>query len=214
MKKLLFAVSAIAALSLLAPSSSFAVFQYSNQVGLYTIDDGMGATGTSVMNSDVTVYLVLTQPTDVENGDAPFSACCGFECTISFNPSPNNDLFLVEAILPPYSIDIGPNKDINLGYLDYYVGIDYTRPLPVNNEAAVLVTFTFFNMNPGITEVTLGPSYVPSIAGEMAFLGDEPEQLRVMYSKGGSHDAPVFLFNGEAVAVENESFGSVKALYR
>ena len=35
-----------------------------------------------------------------------------------------------------------------------------------------------------------------------------------MYSMGGSHEAPVFVFNGEAVAVENESFGSVKALYR
>jgi hypothetical protein len=31
---------------------------------------------------------------------------------------------------------------------------------------------------------------------------------------GGSHDAPVFLFEGIAIAVEEESFGSVKALYR
>ena len=38
--------------------------------------------------------------------------------------------------------------------------------------------------------------------------------LLIMHSMGGSHDAPVFLFEEEAVAVENETVGSVKALYR
>jgi hypothetical protein len=35
-----------------------------------------------------------------------------------------------------------------------------------------------------------------------------------MHPVSGSHDAPVFLFNGEAVTVESDTFGSVKALYR
>ena len=54
--------------------------------------------------------------------------------------------------------------------------------------------------------------------GQMAFLGGyepaPPYSLLPMYSIGGSHDAPVFIFNGEAVDVESESFGTVKALYR
>ncbi len=214
MKTLRHVILFLTVLTLFVPAASLAQFQYSNQIGMYTTEDGLGATGTSVMGAAVDVFLVLTKPTDVENGEAPFSACCGFELTMTFSPTPNDDLFVLRADVPPYSIDIGPNKDINLGYLDFFCGIDYTRPPLVVDEAVVLVSFTFLNANPGVTEVTLGPSYAPSIAGQMAFLGEEPEQLRAMYSKGGSHDAPVFIFNGEAVAVENESFGSVKALYR
>jgi hypothetical protein len=42
-----------------------------------------------------------------------------------------------------------------------------------------------------------------------------PGDLRVMYSIADAiHEAPVFLFGGFAIAVETESFGSVKALYR
>ena len=76
------------------------------------------------------------------------------------------------------------------------------------------------NLGDGITEVSLGPlDDSQSIPGEMAFLGGHQSSgpdyiLTIMYSMGGSHDAPVFVFNGEAVAVENESFGSVKALFR
>ena len=52
----------------------------------------------------------------------------------------------------------------------------------------------------------------------MAFLGGDvplpPYSLLAMYSMGGSHEAGVIEFNGEAVAVESASFGTVKALYR
>ena len=45
----------------------------------------------------------------------------------------------------------------------------------------------------------------------MAFMGGElpdyPSVLLPMYSMGGSHDAVVFEFNGEAVVVETESVG-------
>ena len=42
----------------------------------------------------------------------------------------------------------------------------------------------------------------------------QADHLLIMYSMGASHDAPVFHFEGEAVAVENDTFGSVKALFR
>ena len=90
MKKLLFAVIAF---SLLATGSSIAEPTHPNEVGLYTTPDGYGATGTSVIGSPVEVYLVLTRPTDVNNGDAPYPTVNAFECTLRFDPIPNNNLF-------------------------------------------------------------------------------------------------------------------------
>jgi len=69
------------------------------------------------------------------------------------------------------------------------------------------------HLNTYPVEVTLGPPSVPSIPGHMGFLPPNPP-IEIMYSMGGSHEAPVFIFNGMAIPVESESFGSVKALYR
>jgi hypothetical protein len=167
------------------------------------------------MGQAVDVYLVLTQPRDPANGYQPFTQCQGFELSMQFSPIPANNLFVLQATLPPGSVDIGLNKDINQGYLDFVVGVSSGSPNVVVDDAVQLVHFVFLNTYPGMTEVTLTPYVeVNSIPGEMAFIGNVSSDLWPMYSKGGSHDAPVFIFNGMAVPVENESFGSVKALYR
>lgn len=207
-------VIVLSVFSLLSANIAVAEPTHNNEVGLYTNDDGTGATGTYVMNAPVDVYLVLTRPTDVENGDAPYSFILAYELTLSFNPVPNNDLFLVDVVFPPGHIDIGLRKDLNEGFLDFTVGLATSASLPVTNESAVLVTMTFLNANPGMTAVSLGPTLSTSTPGEMDYIGENNPDIRVMYSMGGSHEAPVFMFNGEAVAVENASFGSLKALYR
>ncbi len=166
------------------------------------------------MDTPVDVYLVLTRHTDVENGDAPYSFILAYELTLTFNPVPNDDLFLLDAVLPPENVDIGLRKDINEDFLDFTVGLATPASLPVTNESAVLVTLTFMNTNPGMTAISLGPTTRTSTPGEMDYIGENNPDIRVMYSMGGSHEAPVFMFNDEAVAVENASFGSVKALYR
>jgi hypothetical protein len=220
MKTFLFTVLALSLL--LDPGSSIAEPTHPNEVGLYMTTDGYGATGTSVMGVPVTVYLVMTKPTDVETGE-PYQTLWGYALNLHFNPVPNNDLFFLGAVIPPLSVDIGRWKDINEGILEFVVAWSLYQdpPVMVVDEAAVLTEFTFMNLSPGSTEVTLGPVGAPSVGGELVFLGgglppysDEGFPQRVMYPVGGSHDAPVFIFNGEAVAVENESFGSVKALYR
>ena len=93
------------------------------------------------------------------------------------------------------------------------MGIDPTSPVPVVDEAAVLIHFVFMNVSPEGFVVYLEPTERPSIAGEMAFQSVEGE-LRVLHSVAGSHDLPVFGFGAPVVAVEDESFGSVKALFR
>jgi hypothetical protein len=204
----------LSVLTLLSVNIAVAEPTHNNEVGLYTNDDGTGATGTYVMETPVDVYLVLTRPTDVENGDAPYSFILAYELTLTFSPVPNNDLFLVGVLLPPENVDIGLRKDINEGFLDFTVGLASSASLPVTNESAVLVTLTFLNTNPGMTAISLGPPPRTSTPGEMDYIGENNPDIRVMYSMAGSHEAPAFLFNGEAVVVENASFGSVKALYR
>ena len=215
MKKLLLSGVAVFLLAGLMSGPATAQFQYDTQVGLYTTPDGLGATGTSVMGQAVDVSLVLTHPRDPANGYQPFTQCQGFELSIQFSPMPLNNLFLLQTTLPAGSVDIGLNKDINQGYLDFVVGTSSGFPNVVVNDAVQLIHFVFLNVYAGMTEVTLTPYVeVNSIPGEMAFLGNTSDDLWPMYSKGGSHEAPVFIFNGIAVPVENESFGSVKALYR
>jgi hypothetical protein len=209
MKKLLFAVSALAALSLLAPSSGFAQHVYFNQVGLYTTSSGLGTniTGTNDVGVPVSVFLVLSKPAQ---GESVFPGVKAFECQLNFNPIGN--IFKLGDALAADGLNIGDTDHIADGYLEYIVGFSDVVALTADQSIA-LVSFTFMNLNVVPVNITLGPPSVPSIPGQMAFLPPSPP-LVAMYSAGGAPDAPVFTFNGQAVAVENESFGAVKALYR
>ena len=213
MKKLLFAVSALAALSLLAPSTGFAQHVYANNIGLFMDEDGFEATGTSTIGAPVNVYLVLILPSDSEAGDTPFPSINAFECTLTFTPQPNNDLFALAMTPPPDSIDVGQSKNINSGKLDFVVGIADTNPVIVTNGSALLVSFTFLNNNIGGFEVTIGPPDGSSLPGQMGFQGVEG-QILPMYPASGDGADPIFLFGGNAVSVEEESFGSIKAMFR
>jgi hypothetical protein len=212
MQKLLFTMFAVLVLSMLSSSVVTAEPTHPNEVGLYMTPHGYGATGTDVVWGPVDVYLVLTKPSDVENNDEPYATINVCELSLTFNPVPNNDLYYMGTDYPVFVIDLG-QKDINQGFLEYYVG--YASDVPVTDESVVFATIHFFTMTDTPTYVTLGPvqGINPSIPGQMCFQS-VTGQLRVMHSVGGSHDAPVFIFNGEAVDVEEESFGSVKALYR
>jgi hypothetical protein len=69
---------------------------------------------------------------------------------------------------------------------------------------------TFVNQNPSAVGLSLIPPYYTPA---MTYRSETGQQI-AMYPISGSHEAPVFVFNGVAVPVEEESFGSVKALYR
>jgi len=167
------------------------------------------------MGSPVVAYLVLTKPAEVENDNAPFLNITGFECRLNFDPVPDNDLLLLDHVIPPQCHDFGPNKDINSGFLEFLVGAISPSTIPVVNEAVVLVTMTFMNLNPATTVVTLGPpSWNPMMTCVGRTTQDADPVGQEMHSVGGSLEAGVFEFNGEAVSVDNVSFGSVKALYR
>ena len=118
---------------------------------------------------------------------------------------------LSDGFLSP-ALNIGDVDNFGDGYLEYIVG--FGDDLPVVNEAATLVEFIFLVLSPVPVEVTLGPVSVPSIPGQMVFLATEGPDLQQMHPVSGHPDAPVFIFEGRAIPVESESFGSVKVLYR
>ncbi len=210
MKKLLFAVSALAALSLLAPSTGFASDHvYPNQVGLYEFSDGTGATGTMDVNVLEVVYLVLTKP---EKDGVPIEHINAFELTLNFNPVGN--LFKMSEVYPPgVIVDVGDSSHIGDGYLTYIVGMADSKP--VTDESVSLLEITFMHTAPGRIEVSLDHTPKPGIDGHMAYQSVSGD-LRIMYTAAGPEnvDGPVYVFDGAAVATEDASFGSVKALYR
>jgi hypothetical protein len=134
-----------------------------------------------------------------------------FECRLNFRPFSMDGLFSLGHLFPGSAFNVGDVWNLRAGYLEYIVG--FYDNIPVIDEAVVLVTITFLLLTTDEIEVEMGPTPVPVIPDQMAFQSVQGN-LRVMHPVSGSHDAPVFLFNGEAVAAENESFGSVKALFR
>ena len=196
--------------ALLFTGSVFAEPTHPNEVGLYMTPDGYGATGTYEIGIPVDVHLVLTKPTNTETGQ-PFDAINVFECQLNFSPVPEGTLFNLGEYYPGSAFNVGDNWHIDEGYLEYIVG--FGENIPVIDEAVVLVTITFFSTTASEIEVTLGPTSSSSIPGQMNF-GLGVSTPHIMNPVSGSPDAPVFLFHGEAIAVENETFGSVKALYR
>ena len=213
MKKLF--VSVLTAISLSFLICGVGLSQYThppNTVGLFTMPDGSGDNHSIDVGTPITVYLVLIKPTDEQNGDTPYTIITGFECQLNFIPVGN--LFKLGETFPPNYEPVGDNNNIGLGYLEYIVGM--YPGYPVTNESVVLISIIFMHTAPGNIEVTLGPINIsgpPSITGEMAFQ-EIPGDLRAMYPYTNPYIGFQFLFGEPGLALESETFGSVKALYR
>ena len=213
MKKTLGLFSAFVLSSLFVCGVCFSEPTHPNEVGLYLNPDGTGPSGYSHMGGEVDIHLVLTKPANTEANNIPYSTIGFFECSLNFSPVPSGLLMYFGFELPQGSFNSGEPHDITTGVLEFVVAALLDYPIVVSNEAALLATLTFVNFYTGVTEIFLGPVASPRIPGEMAFMS-EAGQFRVMNPISGSSEAPVFLFNGEPVSIESDSFGSVKALYR
>ena len=217
MKKLIFVVTAIATLSLVAPFASIAEPVYPNQIGLYTTMDSSGDTGTDVIGASVDLYLMLVNPE--VNGET-CSILRATDCQMNFNPPGNLSLTYFQPNGP--GDFFGDTDHVSDGWLEFIL---YFRDgAAIFDDHIILAHIRLINENAGPVEVTLGPfshttdapsSVFPGIEGQMSFWSYPPGQPpEIMYPVSGSPEAPVFIFNGEALPVDHESFGSVKALYR
>ena len=209
MKRLLIAVSVLVALCLLFPCTGHSEPTHPSEIGLYMNEDGTGATGTYDLGVPIFAYLVLTKPADTFDNDTPYATINAFECRLTFSIS--EGLFKLGDTFPPTSLNIGDNSSISQGFLEYIVGI--ADDVPVVDESVVLVEFVFLLVVNSVIEVTIGPTSRPSRPGVMVFQSVSGH-LVPMYPVSGAYEDPIFIFNGEAVDVEKETFGSVKALYR
>ncbi len=210
MKKLSLIMSACAILLLVAPIWSIAQDEYPNEVGLYTNPDATGPYGISPPLSVPTdIWLVLSNVVDLENGGVPMEMVTAFECQIGVTPDPLNDFYLL-------SYDFGDSNStaINVGdWSDGELIIGLATPVFIANGTAFLAKITIMALSSTRYDLSLNPTSKPGIPGEIAFVGDDGT-IKKMNSIGGAVGATVFSIFGEAVAIENESFGSVKALYR
>lgn len=212
MKKLLFVASALAALALLAPSAGFAQPAW-NQIGIY--NTATGAPGSENINVAAftlfDVYVVLTYPVNesYDGGtttNVPVASLDGFEFRVVF---PDEANFVVQnETLPPQALNIGTPPD-------YIVGLGL--PITVTDNAVVLVSWRCRTFDDTVPQnFFLGPASIQSIAGKMAINHptDPNVPLVACYPASGDYAAPVFSVNGGAVAVEHETWGGVKSLFR
>ncbi len=203
MKKLVFVVAALAALSLLAPSSGFAQTAH-NQIGLYfdtdyTINnaDGVAAFG------QATAYLVVTNPYDYTL-DQPVASIGGYELGLTY---PSTALVL-GLTFNGNGLNVGDNEDQIVGF---------GTGVQVIDNACLLATMTLLLNDPLAqpANIMARPTEPASIPGHLAFLHYGAEQpLIEAYPASGSFDDPIFSINGAAVATEATSFENIKAMYR
>jgi len=202
MKKMLFAVTALAALSLLAPTTGFAQGAH-NQMGVY-LDAEMSATNVTAAAFDiVNVHLIVTNPYN-EALNRPIESISGIEVR-----------FIMPAGLAIDSATIWSAEASDFGNAPDGHIVGFGQPIPTVNGVAHIATKSIIVMNITPFGVTLGPhTSIPSIPGAMAILDFDGEHIQELYPASNDYAEPVFGFNQTVVATESTSFDKLKALYR
>jgi len=219
MKKLFFAVSALAALTLLAPNAGFAGTAF-NQLGLYTDEVGTESAASIDIapSTQFNVFLVVNRPVNEAfvdgNGTPPFqrvmNEVSGYECAVGFWDS--NDalipgLFVLATTFNGNAVRLGTGGNFVVGF---------ASPIPVTAGAAMLTTFNIMVLDTNPKEIFLDVSTPASLPGTMAIVDGAivNDNLQAAFPSSGNLSAHVFGINTGVVAVENESWGGVKALFR
>lgn len=213
MKKLLFAVCALAAISLLAPDAGFA--QWENRIGMYTTADAEAAELPSpALFTPVSIYFVVSNPEFADG--SPVANIDAFEFKVVANPA--SGWFKLSETKPTGTIDVGV-VDTVAGTYEYIAG--WPAPLPVVNGMVKVMDWSvmFQSANPVFFSLAPITSTTPSVAGMLAVNytesgGGGATLIGCMPSSAGGFADPVFAAFGTTTPVESETFGGVKALFR
>jgi len=204
---------ALMCLLIAIPGTGLAQTSY-NEIGLYT--DMTGDIESVNINVNLydfyTVYLVLTNPFNYEFDDGSGNLVGravtnieAFESQVRWNEA---GVIVTETAIANDGINFYDSPN-------YLVG--YQTPVPVVSGAAVLITWTLFEFDLNPHTVFMGLFPTPTFYDSNAYVdADDPSQPNIvpMHPVSGSFDMPVFGINASVVAVENSSWGGVKALYR
>jgi hypothetical protein len=161
MKKLLFAVCALAAISMLTPSAGFA--QFENRIGLYTTPTADAAhLNTLATFTPTNLYLLAINPRNSDGSAATFVDA--FECTMTVTGPAYLGL---SQTLPTGALDV---DSATLGF-----AVGFATPSAVTNGIVLLMTWNIM-MTGAIDDtgcpdcvnhlkVYLGPARIPSVPG-------------------------------------------------
>lgn len=207
MKKLLFAVCALAAISLLAPNAGYA--QWENHIGIYTSTDAADHCFATTPLTPTNIFFVISNPR-LGDGTA-VTAINAFELKVLID-GPAGSMFRLAETLPTGAINVGVSTDpYNAEYVAGWPGAT-----PVVGGYCSVMTWNVLFLAPGPFYFRLAPTTNPGVAGKMAFnvqVGDEAILVGCLPSSDDFAD-PVFSSGDCVVSTEASSFGNVKALFR
>lgn len=209
MKKLLFAVSALAALSLLAPSTGLAQdvppewVAGKNLMSLYSDTAGTSNSLTMTPFTTGSVYLVVHDPYNYEfaGGGQDVTSIGGVEFAVYTTGS----ITILSLAWPVTVVDVGTAPSHVAGF---------GTPVTVSNNSALLCTINFF-LGGDSGAFQLGPSSPSSVTTweAMAVLDMADEGICELLPPYLNFDYNVLGVNLE-VATESTTIDAVKALYR
>jgi len=209
MKKLLFAVCALAAISLLAPSAGFAQ-EFQNRIGVYTTAGAAACSTNAVVNVPFEIYCVAINPV---GATGVWTALDAFELTMTITHGAGDSMFRLSETLASGAINVG-------SYVDQYnaeYACGFAAPEPIANGMVTLFKWTVMVLTPGPFRVFLSPGDPASVAGMMALnlnVNGAADTVGALPSSG-AFNLPVFGINAaDIVPVEASTFGDVKALFR
>lgn len=213
MKKLLFAVCALAAISLLAPDAGYA--QWENRIGIYTTDTaGAANLATTPIGVPTSLYFVVSNPLYPDNS-GPLPAVDAFEFKVSIVP--DSGFFVLAQNKPAGTVDVGAGAVG--GTFDYNAG--WPAELPVVGGMVKIMDWSMMFLSAGPYRFYMGPPNTASVAGSMAVNYTDTSEnayLVACLPSSGATDKPVFVMGGDfdpdPVGVEASTFGNVKALFR
>lgn len=189
-------------LAALAMVSTAGAADWVNRVGIYT-DEVASAVRSDVAGTPVTLYAILHNPM---NGSTPLVNVNGFEFRLILD-----GVSVTDVQLPAGSVNAGTGPN------NFVVGSSVNFNYSAASDGMVQL------MSMDVLCPVAQPSYIyfapanrQSIAGEMSFIDTDAGELVVMTPACTSNEMtdPVFGFFYDPVATEDESWGSVKALFR
>ena len=212
MRRLLTLAATFAALTLLMPQIG-QTQTFESQLGIYSDQVGTPSAANYVATPNMAfyAYLVLTDPVndsfDGATGTArPITMVDGYECRVNM---PEGDGFFNLGITYPA-------QALNLALPpDYVVG--FATSVPVVGNAVVLCSWNLMVSDNEQQDITMNLTRFPSLAGTMSIVdGEDPQDPLVpVYVSTNNFAVPVFSINGDAaIAVDDASWGDVKALFR
>ncbi|MBM4131084.1 hypothetical protein FJ250_08650, partial [bacterium] len=196
MKKLLFAVCALAAISVLAPDAGYAQ-SWENRIGMYTSETAAAAhVPSAAAMSTHSIYFVVSNPEFTDG--SPFPNIDAFEFMVVADPA--SGWFKLSETKPAGTIDVGV-VNTAAGTYEYIAG--WPAPLPVVGGMVKVMDWSIMitNTNPLYFRLQPIASTTPSVPGKLAVnhtaVGGA-NLVGCMPSSPGFSD-PVFAINGTTV---------------